>query len=133
MVGKIIRIISNTYIVKSNNGNIYECTARGKLKTEELKPVVGDNVEIEELSNNQAVIKNVLERTTSLKRPKVSNISQIIFVISPKMPKPNLFLLDKELALAEFLNLKSVIVINKIDLNTKDTDMLYDLYKSVRI
>ena len=125
MVGKIIRIISNTYIVKSDSGNIYECTARGRLKTEELKPVVGDNVEIEEITGNQAVIKNILERTTSLKRPKVSNISQIIFVIS--------LLLDKELALAEFLNLKSVIVINKIDLNAKDTDMLYDLYKSVRI
>ncbi len=133
MIGKIIRIISNTYIVKSDSGKIYECTARGRLKTEELKPIVGDNVEIEEVTENQAVIENVLERTTSLKRPKVSNISQIIFVISPKMPKPNLLLLDKELALAEFLNLKSVIVINKIDLNAKDADMLYDLYKSVRI
>lgn len=39
MIGKITRIISNTYIVKANE-DVYECTARGKLKTEEIKPVV---------------------------------------------------------------------------------------------
>lgn len=66
-----------------------------------------------------------------MKRPKVSNISQIIFVISPKMPKPNLLVLDKELVYAEFLEIKPVIVINKIDLDEKMTDEIYNLYKSI--
>lgn len=39
MVGKIIKIVSNTYIVQAN-GMSYECKARGKLKTEGIKPVV---------------------------------------------------------------------------------------------
>lgn len=39
MVGKIIKIVSNTYTVKAKE-RTYECKARGKLKTEEIKPVV---------------------------------------------------------------------------------------------
>lgn len=39
MIGKVIKIISNKYIIKTCN-ETYEGTARGKLKTEEIKPVV---------------------------------------------------------------------------------------------
>lgn len=93
----------------------------------------GDNVEFETLSENQAVINTVLERTTYIKRPKVSNISQIIFVISPKMPKPNLLMLDKELIFSEFSKIKPVIVINKTDLDLEEANRLYQIYKNVRI
>lgn len=37
--GKIIKNISNTYIINSN-GKEYEAVARGKLKISEIKPVV---------------------------------------------------------------------------------------------
>lgn len=39
MVGKITKIISNTYFITVQN-TTYDCSARGKLKTEEIKPVV---------------------------------------------------------------------------------------------
>lgn len=39
MIGKIVKIVSNTYFVEKN-GKSYECTARGKLRGEDLKPVV---------------------------------------------------------------------------------------------
>lgn len=66
-----------------------------------------------------------------MKRPKVSNISQIIFVISIKMPKPNLLMLDKWLAFAEFSKIKPIIVINKIDLSKDEAKELYNLYTDV--
>lgn len=66
-----------------------------------------------------------------MKRPKVSNISQIIFVISSKMPKPNLLMLDKWLAFAEFSKIKPIIVINKIDLSKDEAEELYNLYTDV--
>ena len=72
-----------------------------------------------------------MDRISYMKRPKVSNISQIIFVVSPKMPKPNFLVLDKELIYAEFLKIKPIIVINKIDLDKKITDEIYKLYKSI--
>lgn len=55
-------------------------------------------------------------RKNSLKRPKIANLTQIIFVVSMKMPKPDLLLLDKQLAFAKLNNIKPVICINKIDL-----------------
>lgn len=107
--------------------------ARGKLKTEEIKPIVGDNVEFEIIDENQAIINKVLERTSFMKRPKVSNITQIIFVISCKMPKPNLLMLDKWFAYAELLKIKPALVINKLDLSEKEANNIYDLYSSARI
>ena len=68
-----------------------------------------------------------------MKRPKVSNISQIVFIISSKMPKPNLLMLDKSLGFAEFSKIKPTILINKIDLDEKEAEKLYNLYTKVRI
>lgn len=106
----------------------YEATARGKFKNEAVKPVVGDNVEIEEILDGKAVIQEILERKNMLKRPKVSNISQIVFVISPKMPKPNFLMIDKELCYAELMGIHPIIVINKMDLDEKAAKRMEELY-----
>lgn len=115
--GQIIGNISNLYEVQVEN-NILVCTVRGKMKQEELSPVVGDYVEIEELETEKkkGVIEKVLPRKTYSKRPKIANLTQIIFVLSCKAPKPDFLLLDKQLAYAEYLKIKPIICINKIDL-----------------
>ncbi len=102
---------------------IYEATARGKFKKEEITPVVGDFVEVEitEEEKKKAVINEILERKVYVKRPKLANITQIVFVVSSQNPKPDLLLLDKQLAFAEFLGIKSLIVLNKTDLDEKET------------
>ena len=121
MHGIIIENISNLYRIKAEN-KIYEATARGKFKQNEITPVVGDNVEIEILDeeNRKAVIEEIGERKVYIKRPKLANITQIIFVVSSKDPKPDLLMLDKQLAFAEFLKINSVIVLNKTDLDKKE-------------
>lgn len=117
----IISNVSNLYKIKVEN-NIYEAVARGKLKKDEISPVVGDKVEIEIIDDKQklAVIKRILERKNYIKRPKLSNISQLILVISSQMPKPDLLMLDKQLVFAEYLKIKPVIVLNKIDLEKQE-------------
>lgn len=121
MHGIIIENISNLYRIKAEN-KIYEATARGKFKQNEITPVVGDNVEFEILNeeNRKAVIEEIGERKVYIKRPKLANITQIIFVVSSKDPKPDLLMLDKQLAFAEFLKINSVIVLNKTDLDKKE-------------
>lgn len=121
MIGKIIENISNLYKVEAN-GEIYEATARGKFKNENQTPVVGDNVEIDitDKEKHIAVIEKIIPRKVYIKRPKLANITQIVFVLSSKHPKPDLLMLDKQLAFAEFLGIKSVIVLNKIDLDQKE-------------
>lgn len=133
MQGLIIENISNLYKIKTEKG-IYQAIARGKLKQEEITPVVGDNVIIEIINtqNKEAIIEKILDRTTYIKRPKVSNITQIILVISSKDPKPDLLLLDKQLAFAEFLGIKAVIVLNKTDLdNKKEFEEIKNVYEEI--
>ena len=45
----------------------------------------------------------------------MSNITQLVLVVSSKNPKPDLLLLDKQLAFAEFMGIKAIIVLNKIE------------------
>ena len=118
MQGLIVENISNLYRVKTKDA-IYETTARGKFKKEEITPVVGDIVDITitDERERKAVIEKIDERKVYIKRPKLANITQIIFVVSSKDPKPDLLMLDKQLAFAEFVGVNSVIVLNKTDLD----------------
>ncbi len=127
MQGKIISNISNLYYIEAN-GNIYECNARGKLKLEDIGPTVGDEVEF---NHEEKIIEEILPRKTYIKRPKVSNITQMICVLSAKHPKPDLLMLDKQLAYAEYIGINAVIVINKIDLDCEKVDEIKEIYKNV--
>ena len=129
MQGVIIEIGSNLYkAINRENGKIYELIPRGKLKKEEITPVVGDLVEF----NNQGSIESVLSRKVYIKRPKLANITQMILVVSSKDPKPDLLLLDKQIAFAEFLNVKVVIVLNKIDLDKKQQmQKIKEIYENI--
>lgn len=123
MQGIIIENIANLYQVESVTGDneVYEATARGRFKKDEMSPVVGDLIEfkVTDEENKKAVIDNILNRKVYVKRPKLANITQIVFVVSIQNPKPDLLMLDKQLAFAEFLGIKSVIVLNKTDLDDK--------------
>ena len=129
--GLIIENISNKFKIKTENG-IYICDARGKFKKEEIKPVVGDKVNIEITSKEEkiGIIEEILARKNYIKRPKLANIDQLILVISAKMPKPDLQMLDKQLAFAEYLKISPIIVINKIDLDEKNVTEIENQYKN---
>ena len=133
MQGIITENIANLYKIK-NGENIYEALARGKFKKDGISPVVGDNVEftVNDETNKKAVIEEILDRKVYIKRPKLANITQMIFIISSKEPKPDLLMLDKQLAFAEFLGIKSVIVLNKIDLDEeKEFKQIKDIYEKI--
>ena len=133
MQGLIVENISNLYKIKVQN-KIYGANARGKFKKEEITPVVGDKVEIQILDeeNKKAVIEKIEPRTTYIKRPKMSNITQLILVVSSKNPKPDLLLLDKQLAFAEYLEIKPIIVLNKTDLDKKkEFEKIKEIYQNI--
>ena len=133
MQGIIIESSSNLYQIISDEIQ-YEATPRGKLKKQEITPVVGDKVEFEitDKEKRQVVIEKILPREVFIKRPKLANITQLVFVISSKDPKPDLLMLDKQLAFAEWLNIKAVIVLNKIDLDEKkDFQKIKEIYQKI--
>ena len=100
MQGIIIGNISNTYKIKTET-KIYEAFARGKFKNEEITPLVGDNVKIQitDEEKQTAIIEEILQRKNEIKRPKMANIDQIIFIVSTKNPKPDLLMLAEKVQL----------------------------------
>ena len=135
MQGLIIENIANLYKIENkekNNQEVYEAYARGRFKKDEISPVVGDVVdfEITDNENKKAVINKIESRKVYIKRPKLANITKIIFVVSSKNPKPDLLMLDKQLAFAEFLGIEAIIVLNKTDFDKekcfKDIKEVYE-------
>ena len=131
--GIVTSNISDLYKVETNN-IIYNCNARGKFKAGEISPVAGDLVEIDITDENKkvGVIEKIQERKNYIKRPKMANLSQIILVVSMKLPKPDLLLLDKQLVYAEYMNIRPIICLNKIDLEDEEKiDYIYNLYSTI--
>lgn len=138
--GIVISNISDLYKIeiergtKEEEGKIYNCNARGKFKAGETSPVAGDIVEIEITDEEKCagIIEKIIERKNYIKRPKMANLSQIILVLSMKLPKPDLLLLDKQLVYAEYMKIKPIICLNKIDLEDEEKiSQIYNLYKNI--
>lgn len=134
MQGIIVENVSNQYLIETQDKKVYEAVARGRFKINEIIPVVGDKVEIEILdeSKKTAVITKILDRTNYIKRPKLANLTKLVFVISSKNPKPDLLMLDKQLAFAEFLGIDAIIVINKTDLEKEQNiEVIKEIYTNI--
>ena len=56
MQGKIIKGIAGFYYVDVAGSGVYECKAKGIFRKEKIKPLVGDNVEIEVLDAGANII-----------------------------------------------------------------------------
>lgn len=132
MTGKIIKGIAGFYYVHVVGAGIYECKAKGIFRYKNIKPLVGDNVEMDILDEKEKKgnITDILERNNSLIRPAVANIDQAMVIFAVKSPVPNLNLLDRFLVMMETQNIKSVICFNKIDLVTdEETLKLKEIYE----
>ena len=113
MKGKIIKGIGGFYYVKTADGLI-ECKARGKFRHKDMKPLVGDDVEII-VDNGKGVICDIHERTSELIRPTVANVTQAFVVFAIKNPDINYDLLNRFLVLCEHNNIKAIVCLNKVD------------------
>lgn len=128
-IGRIVHIISNLFLVEIE-GEVLECTSRGIFKNKEVKPVVGDKVKVNITDGLNSIIE-IVDRKLFCKRPKMANLTQLICVVSSKHPSPDLLMLDKQLAFAEFLGVKAVIIITKADLDADQAQRLSDMYSKI--
>ena len=132
MTGKIIKGIAGFYYVHVAESGVYECKAKGIFRNRNIKPTVGDNVEIEVLSKADHLgnINVILPRRNTLVRPAVTNVDQAIIIFALKDPVPNLQLLDKFLIQMNKQRIPVVICFNKSDLIQNDQiENLKEIYK----
>lgn len=114
MKGFIIQGVGGIYKIMTETG-VVDAIARGRLKKEGIKPVVGDKVVLEKEAESYAIV-SVLERKNCLIRPAVANVDQIVAVIAAAEPDPNFKQTDKLLVMLERVGLSVKICINKTDI-----------------
>lgn len=131
MQGKIIKGIAGFYYIYAEDGNIYECKAKGIFRKDNFKPLVGDNVEITVLNEEEkeGSVTSILPRRNSLIRPAVANVDQAFLIFAMENPKPNFLLLDRFLIMMEQQKIPVVICFNKKDVGEKkEMEKLYEIY-----
>ncbi len=115
--GLITKGVGGFYYVRSEDGVVWECKARGKFRKQRLTPLVGDKVVFHPGEGDElGFIEEILPRRNEMIRPPVANIDQVIVVLSFTMPQPDYLLIDKILLQAAKQSIRAVLCINKCDL-----------------
>lgn len=131
MIGKIIKAQKEIYYVEKND-QVYLSKARGVFRNKGVKPLVGDNVEIDLVDEEKAYITKILPRKNVIKRPNISNIDQLLCFVTINDPPLNLFNLDKYLAMCQYMDIEAVIILSKIDKAEKiDIEKFVKIYKDL--
>ena len=131
MQGKIIKGIAGFYYIYAEDGNVYECKAKGIFRKDNFMPLVGDNVEITVLNEEEkeGSVTSILPRRNSLIRPAVANVDQAFLIFAMENPKPNFLLLDRFLIMMKQQEIPAVICFNKKDVGEKEEmEKLYEIY-----
>lgn len=123
MEGTIIKGVGGFYYVHDRVSRVYECRAKGIFRNRGEKPLVGDEVEIDILDEEEQEgnIRRILPRRSELIRPAAANADQALLLFALKQPAPNTNLLDRYLVMLRKQNLPVVLVFNKADL-TEDEE-----------
>jgi ribosome biogenesis GTPase / thiamine phosphate phosphatase len=121
--GKIIKGIAGFYYIHTPEENrIYECKAKGIFRNQKIKPLVGDDVEID--TDNQpegkGTITDILPRKNELIRPAVANVDQAMVIFAAAEPNPNLNLLDRFLIMMQKQKVNTIVCFNKMDIVTEN-------------
>ena len=146
--GTVFRTHSGNYYVQTEALGVVVCKLRGNLKKELVYSTsasharrveqaskrrttdpltVGDRVQ---LDSELAMIERVFPRTSSLSRHSpsgrgehtlVANLDQAFLTVAAAHPKPDVWLLDRFLVLAEAADIPPRIIVNKLD-RLEDTD-----------
>ncbi|WP_115304087.1 ribosome small subunit-dependent GTPase A [Legionella beliardensis] len=131
--GLVISRFSRHAEIEDTQGNRIHCSIRPNIDS----LVAGDNVVWQSTGLGQGVVVSCYPRKTVLIRtdkreenkPIAANITQIFIVVAPK-PAISWTLLDSYLVMAEILQLKAQIILNKIDLPCLDVqEELIHCYK----
>lgn len=130
ITGRIVKTYSGFYYVQSGQ-ELYTCKARGVFRKDKLKPLVGDQVELERLEDKDVNgnIISILPRHSELPRPSVANVDMALIVFSATFPKPKFSTIDKYLIEFQKNHIEVILCFNKIDTASEEAKkLLTDIY-----
>ena len=132
-IGKIVKGIAGFYYVHVEQEGVYECKAKGAFRKQGIKPLVGDNVKLAVLDEEEKLgnMIEILPRECVLVRPAVANVNQAMVVFAAAEPNPNFNLLDRFLISMQQQNVDTIICFNKVDIaDNKELSMLEKIYQN---
>lgn len=124
--GRIVKALSGFYYVKSADGAVTECRARGIFRKEHVTPLVGDIVEFS-VERGRGMLERIAPRRNSFVRPAVSNLDALVILASGANPVTDPFLIDRVAAIAGDRGVPVLLCVNKVDLN--DGERLIGIYR----
>lgn len=139
MQGTVIKSTGSWYTVSTDDGKVYDCRIRGKIRLEGSKatnPVaVGDEVLFIHDERDGSVITEVLDRRNYIIRKSTNlskqthvlaaNIDQALLLVTLFQPRISLGFIDRFLLTAEAYGIPCKIIFNKTDLWGSDAAEVY--------
>ncbi len=127
----MIATYSRRMRVSLANGEKVDARIKGK----QLKPVCGDRVEVEPISNESDwLITAVATRDNELTRPNMRGQTEILaanidylVVVAAVEPRADWFIVDRYLCAAELMGIGAAVIYNKLDLKTDTTEAEQEL------
>ncbi len=130
MQGTVIKSTGSWYLVRIEDGTIFNCRLKGKIRLDDRKttnPVaVGDLVEIEVGETGEELIVKIYPRKNYIIRKSInlskqahilaSNLDQAVLIATLVSPRTSLGFIDRFLVTAEAYRIPAKIIFNKSDL-----------------
>ncbi len=136
--GKVVKGLGGLYEVRIDEGDSVSrlaCRAKGVLKRDETKVLIGDNVtvSIDDSTPDGIVISSIAPRKNSLIRPPLANLDYLFIVFAAAKPSPVIETVDKLIAIAIHNSINPVVVITKSDLQSEAAEEYAAIYRLVGI
>lgn len=130
--GRIICARGGGFVVETPSGERYTCLAKGALKRNDGRLLVGDEVRLR-LSENERegiLVSEILPRKNALIRPPLANVSVMVLALSGAYPAPALSTVDKLLAICHHADIHPVLAVTKQDVAKEAGEKLISVYKN---
>lgn len=147
MKGLVYKSTGSWYMVKGEDGHVYQARLKGKFKIKEItstNPIaVGDEVvfEMEDEAENRTIIteltprRNYVNRISPANRRQhhiiASNLDQSLLIATIKDPRTSVGFIDRFLVTCEAFHIPAIVVFNKSDLHEAYETALYEDRKAM--
>ncbi len=129
--GIVVKGVGGLFEVLLPTGERVTCPAKGGLKKDEGKLLVGDRVRLrlDESGRGETVLTEILPRKNALIRPPLANVTTLVVTAAPLSPAPSLPMLDRLLAICAYENITPLIAVTKGDLDGERAESLFRHYQ----
>ncbi len=134
MEGWLIRGQGGVYTAEDKQGAQYVLRAKNRFRRQRISPLVGDRIRFTPgtVSDEHGWIDDILPRQSAFVRPAVANVTLMAIVIAPE-PAPDMLLVDRLLVQCRRQEIKTVLVVNKCDLDPALAPGLESAYSGAEV